>query len=83
MAEVYNTPFLDLVHNAAVVHRMYNDPRMVRVSHAAGQAIRQRSCHHMAFVHKPQQLTQGVCRTVHRNTGAALHAAEHQDGRLP
>ena len=27
--EVYQTPFIDLVHKAAVVHRMYNDPQMV------------------------------------------------------
>lgn len=30
VAEVYNTSFLELVHNAAVVHRMYNDPHMVQ-----------------------------------------------------
>ena len=29
VAEVYNTPLLDLVFNAASVHRMYNDPAMV------------------------------------------------------
>jgi hypothetical protein len=28
--EVYQTSFIDLVHKAAVVHRMYNDPSMVR-----------------------------------------------------
>lgn len=30
VAEVYQTPFIDLVHKAAVVHRMYNDPSMVQ-----------------------------------------------------
>lgn len=30
VAEVYNTPMLELVYNAATVHRMYNDPSMVR-----------------------------------------------------
>ena len=30
VAEVYNTPLLDLVFSAARVHRMYNDPSMVR-----------------------------------------------------
>jgi biotin synthase len=29
VAEVYNTPLLDLVYHAASVHRMYNDPSMV------------------------------------------------------
>lgn len=29
VAEVYNTPLLDLVFSAATVHRMYNDPAMV------------------------------------------------------
>lgn len=29
VAEVYNTPLLDLVYQAASVHRMYNDPSMV------------------------------------------------------
>ncbi len=28
--DVYNTPLLDLVYHAASVHRMYNDPQMVR-----------------------------------------------------
>jgi len=28
--EVYHTPFIDLVHKAATVHRMYNDPTMVQ-----------------------------------------------------
>ncbi len=37
MAEVYQTPFIDLVHKAAVVHRMYNDPQMVRAAPAAAQ----------------------------------------------
>ena len=31
VAAVYNTPLLDLVYNAATVHRMYNDPAMVRL----------------------------------------------------
>lgn len=31
VAEVYHTPLLDLVYKAASVHRMYNDPQMVRV----------------------------------------------------
>ncbi|KAF5834305.1 hypothetical protein DUNSADRAFT_9048 [Dunaliella salina] len=30
IAEVYHTPILDLVYNAAAVHRMYNDPQMVQ-----------------------------------------------------
>ncbi|KAL4451863.1 hypothetical protein ABPG75_007525 [Micractinium tetrahymenae] len=30
VAEVYNTPMLELVYNAATVHRMYNDPSMVQ-----------------------------------------------------
>ena len=30
MGEVYNTSLLDLVFRAASVHRMYNDPSMVR-----------------------------------------------------
>lgn len=30
VAEVYNTPMLELIYNAASVHRMYNDPSMVR-----------------------------------------------------
>ncbi|GLC61323.1 biotin synthase [Pleodorina starrii] len=30
VAEVYNTPLLDLVYRAASVHRMYNDPSMVQ-----------------------------------------------------
>ncbi|KXZ52173.1 hypothetical protein GPECTOR_10g802 [Gonium pectorale] len=30
VAEVYNTPLLDLVFHAASVHRMYNDPSMVQ-----------------------------------------------------
>ncbi|GAX76155.1 hypothetical protein CEUSTIGMA_g3599.t1 [Chlamydomonas eustigma] len=30
VSQVYQTPFLDLVHKAAVVHRMYNDPQMVQ-----------------------------------------------------
>lgn len=30
VADVYNTPLLDLVHSAATVHRMYNDPSMVQ-----------------------------------------------------
>lgn len=29
--EVYNTPLMDLVYKAATVHRMYNDPAMVRL----------------------------------------------------
>lgn len=32
VAAVYNTPLLDLVYKAASVHRMYNDPQMVRAS---------------------------------------------------
>lgn len=31
VAEVYETPLLDLVYRAATVHRMYNDPQMVLV----------------------------------------------------
>lgn len=27
---MYQTPLINLVHKAAVVHRMYNDPQMVR-----------------------------------------------------
>ena len=30
VADVYNTPLLDLVYSAATVHRQYNDPSMVR-----------------------------------------------------
>jgi biotin synthase len=30
ISQVYNTPLLDLIFRAATVHRMYNDPRMVR-----------------------------------------------------
>ena len=30
VAAVYNIPLLDLVYKAASVHRMYNDPQMVR-----------------------------------------------------
>jgi biotin synthase len=30
VAEVYNTPLLELVYKAASVHRMYNDPQMVQ-----------------------------------------------------
>lgn len=30
VADVYNTPLLELVYQAASVHRMYNDPAMVR-----------------------------------------------------
>ncbi|KAG2430661.1 hypothetical protein HYH02_013659 [Chlamydomonas schloesseri] len=30
VAEVYNTPLLELVYRAATVHRMYNDPSMVQ-----------------------------------------------------
>ncbi|MEW5307961.1 MAG: hypothetical protein WDW36_010328 [Sanguina aurantia] len=30
VAEVFNTPLLDLVHHASTVHRMYNDPQMVQ-----------------------------------------------------
>jgi len=33
VASVFETPLLDLLHHAAVVHRMYNDPQMV--SHSA------------------------------------------------
>ena len=29
VTSVFETPLLDLVHHAAVVHRMYNDPQMV------------------------------------------------------
>lgn len=28
--DVYQTPFLDLVHAASTVHRMHNDPQMVQ-----------------------------------------------------
>ncbi|MEW5319469.1 MAG: hypothetical protein WDW38_010618 [Sanguina aurantia] len=31
VAEVFNTPLLDLVHHASTVHRMYNDPQMAAV----------------------------------------------------
>jgi len=30
VSEVYNAPLLELIHNAATVHRMHNDPAMVR-----------------------------------------------------
>jgi biotin synthase len=30
VCEVYGTPLLELVFHAAGVHRMYNDPAMVR-----------------------------------------------------
>jgi len=30
VSEVYHTPFLDLVHSAATVHRMHHDPSMVQ-----------------------------------------------------
>ena len=30
VTNVYQTPLLDLVFKAASVHRMYNDPQMVR-----------------------------------------------------
>lgn len=30
VADVFNTPFLDLVYHAAYVHRMHNDPTMVQ-----------------------------------------------------
>jgi hypothetical protein len=30
VADVYSTPLLDLLYNAASVHRMYNDPSMVQ-----------------------------------------------------
>ena len=29
VAEVFETPLLDLVHSAARVHRLHNDPQMV------------------------------------------------------
>ena len=32
VTQVYDTPLLELVFNAATVHRMYNDPRMVSPS---------------------------------------------------
>jgi hypothetical protein len=30
VTDVYSTPLMDLVYSAATVHRMYNDPTMVR-----------------------------------------------------
>lgn len=38
MTEVYNTPLMDLVYQAATVHRMYNDPAMVRFQFVRGRA---------------------------------------------
>ena len=32
VAEVFDAPFMDLIYNAAYVHRMHNDPSMVRFS---------------------------------------------------
>lgn len=45
VADVYNTPLLDLVYTAASVHRMYNDPAMVsrRRRHAL-LLVRPRCC---------------------------------------
>ena len=31
ISQVYNTPLLELIFRAATVHRMYNDPQMVRL----------------------------------------------------
>ena len=30
VSAIYKTPLLDLIYKAATVHRMYNDPQMVR-----------------------------------------------------
>jgi len=38
VTEVYQTAFLDLVHKAAIVHRMYNDPQMVSARRMRGLA---------------------------------------------
>ncbi len=39
VAAVYNTPLLDLVYKAASVHRMYNDPQMVRNRHTRPHSL--------------------------------------------
>jgi biotin synthase len=38
VTEVYNTPLMELVYHAATVHRMYNDPAMVRLPFADADA---------------------------------------------
>jgi len=43
VSEVYHSPLLDLVYAAAGVHRMHNDPSMVRASRRA-QRWRARGC---------------------------------------
>jgi hypothetical protein len=40
VSEVFNAPLLDLVHHAATVHRMHNDPSMVRTLGAARHSRR-------------------------------------------
>lgn len=43
VAQVFSTPLLELVFHAARVHRMYNDPQMVRAGSIAAGSLPQ--CH--------------------------------------
>ncbi len=54
MTDVYNTPLLDLVFRAASVHRMYNDPQMVRArAHCLGPLWRWFAGSSFFSVHTP------------------------------
>lgn len=65
---MYNTPLLDLVYKAASVHRMYNDPQMVRLSPAL----------------IPLHCCKPYIQAYHLDhAGSALYAAQHQDRWLP
>lgn len=58
VTDVYNTPLMDLVYSAATVHRMYNDPTMVRkIDHPTSH---HRSCSHIQ--HANTAAASGPCR---------------------
>ena len=124
---MFSTPLLELVFHAARVHRMYNDPQMVRASlsqqaprlqpvfpgavnracasHLSTQSARCSSIYLFAFVlhacaRSPSDSFDSClalrmqcrrCFCINRvatgglgaAAGAALHAAEHKDGRVP
>jgi hypothetical protein len=44
VTEVYNTPLMELVYHAATVHRMYNDPSMVRRQKPSPSSRARRRC---------------------------------------
>jgi len=82
MEALYDRPLLDLVFDAASVHRRFHDPRQARPGAQQSYHIIQQ-----LLIHGKRTYTctdvDVECVQGTRAVGAAVHAAVHQDGRVP